>query len=57
MTVQEGPGGIGSKIINTNYPYESGLTAGTTKQEGRDPDLAPAEEETLVLKKEFTGLT
>jgi len=57
MTVQEGAGGIGTKIINRNYPYESGLTAGTTKQEGRDPDLSPAEEETTVLEEEFTGLT
>ena len=57
MTVKEGPGGVGTRIINTNYPYESGLIAGTTRQEGRDPDLAPATDETLVLKEEFEGLT
>lgn len=56
MTVQEGPGGIGTKIINRNYPYESGLIAGTTKQEGRDPDIAPGEEKSTVLKDEYEGL-
>lgn len=57
MTVQVGTGGVGSKIINTNYPYETGLEAGTTSQEGRDPDLSPASEESTVLKDEFVGLT
>lgn len=52
-----GTGGIGEKIIRRDYPNESGLTAGTTKQEGRDPDLSPAEEETTVLDREFVGLT
>lgn len=33
MTVQEGPGTIGSKILNRDYPAVEGLTAGTTKQD------------------------
>lgn len=51
-----GTGGVGSKIIRREYPQESGLEAGTTRQHGRDPDLGPAEE-TTVLKDEFKGLT
>ena len=35
----EGPGGKGTKAINKNYPSTSGLTAGTTKQEGRTMNL------------------
>lgn len=30
--VTVGSGGIGSKFILTEYPYEEGLEAGTTKQ-------------------------
>ena len=52
-----GTGGVGSKIIRREYPYETGLEAGTTKQEGRDPDLSPAEDENTVLKEEYKGLT
>jgi len=33
--VEVGTGGIGSKFIKTKYPVETGLTAGTTTQEGR----------------------
>jgi hypothetical protein len=31
-TVQEGPGTVGTRILDKNYPYEEGLIAGTTKQ-------------------------
>lgn len=37
-TVTEGPGTVGTKIIETGYPYEEGLIAGTTKQTG-NPNL------------------
>lgn len=33
--VSEGPGGIGTRIINKDYPNAEGLTAGTTKQTKR----------------------
>lgn len=51
-----GTGGTGTKILRRNYPIESGLTAGTTKQEGRDPDISPAEDGSTVLCEEFRGL-
>jgi hypothetical protein len=31
-TVKEGPGTVGTRILEKNYPYEEGLIAGTTKQ-------------------------
>ena len=37
-TVSEGPGTIGTRVIDKDYPYEEGLVAGTTKQTG-NPDL------------------
>lgn len=49
-----GTGGVGSKIINRNYPYDSGLVAGTTKQEGRDPALTP--DDSSVLDRDKVGL-
>ncbi len=33
-TISEGPGTIGTKIMNKNYPCVEGLEAGTTKQTG-----------------------
>ena len=39
--VTEGPGSSGTRIINTNYPDEYGLTAGTTKQGPDSPSLEP----------------
>jgi len=54
MTVQEGPGGVKTKIIRHNYPIEEGLTAGTTRQTG-DPFLR-AEEGSIVTEKEKVGL-
>lgn len=34
-------GGIGTKEIATRYPVTTGLTAGTTKTEGRQINLVP----------------
>ncbi len=39
--VSEGPGGAGTRIIARRYPVTSGLTAGTTKTEGRQINLVP----------------
>jgi len=36
----EGPGTIGTRIVNKDYPVTEGLTAGTTKQTG-NPSLEP----------------
>ena len=30
-TVSEGPGTLGTRVLDKNYPYEEGLDAGTTK--------------------------
>ena len=32
MTINIGTGTIGTRFIETDYPYEEGLIAGTTKQ-------------------------
>ncbi len=37
-TVTVGTGTIGTRFINTDWPHEEGLIAGTTKQ-SEDPDL------------------
>ena len=41
-TISEGPGTIGTKIIDNRYPVEEGLEAGSTKQT-RDPILREEE--------------
>lgn len=51
MTVTVGTGGSGTRFINKNYPVTEGLTAGTTKQEGRTSNLV-AEEESLPSMEE-----
>ena len=38
MTVQEGPGSVGTRIVESDYPYIRGLTAGTTKHLVDDVD-------------------
>lgn len=43
MTVQEGPGSKGTKIIATRYPVTTGLIAGTTKTSGRQMNLVATE--------------
>jgi hypothetical protein len=47
-------GSRGTKAINTNFPIESGLTAGTTKQKDRVINLVY--DKTNVYKKEQKGL-
>lgn len=42
---------IGQKELKTDWPHETGLTAGTTKQEGRQSNLV-AEEGSVVRKAE-----
>lgn len=39
----------GEKELRRDWPRTSGLTAGTTKQEGRKPHLEP-EEKSLVMQ-------
>ena len=46
---------IGEKEIQTDWPHESGLIAGTTKQEGRQMNLV-AEEGSLVPQRKKVGL-
>lgn len=38
MTIQEGPGSVGTRIIDKDYPYVRGLEAGTTKHLVDDVD-------------------
>lgn len=52
---QVGTGKSGSRFLKRNYPITTGLTAGTTKQEGRTINLT-AEKESLIIKEEKTGL-
>lgn len=49
-----GTGTSGSKYLNTNWPIDEGLDAGTTKQEGTISNLIP--EKSLVSEKEKVGL-
>jgi hypothetical protein len=51
--VNVGTGTSGTKIINTNYPVEEGLTAGTTKQTDREMNLVP--EKSYVSEREKVG--
>jgi hypothetical protein len=45
----------GEKELKTDWPHESGLTAGTQKQEGRQINLV-AEEGSLVPARKKVGL-
>lgn len=45
----------GRKAIMHRYPAESGLTAETTSQEGRQPFLV-AEQGSIVPKKDLAGI-
>lgn len=49
-----GRGGAGTKIINRNYPVVEGTTLGTTKIQGRKPDLTP--EQSIANKDDFIGV-
>ena len=39
MVVSEGPGTIGTRIVNVDYPITEGIIAGTTKQKTESPSL------------------
>ena len=41
--VSEGPGGIGTRIVDVDYPETEGITAGTTKQKTDSPSLEAEE--------------
>ena len=45
----------GEKELKTDWPHETGLTAGTTKQEGRQSNLIP-EEASLIPEREKVGM-
>ena len=45
--VEVGTGTAGTRFLKSSYPHETGLTAGTTKQEGRTENLV-AEEEVIL---------
>ncbi len=48
----------GSKELRRNWPHETGLIAGTTKQEGRQSTLIPQGllgVKTTVLRKDKVG--
>jgi len=46
---------IGEKELKTDWPITSGLTAGTTKQEGRQSNLV-AEQGSLIPKRKKVGI-
>lgn len=54
MTIQEGPGGKGTKILSNKYPAVEGLTGATTKQT-KDRKLEPTSK-SYLRKIESTGL-
>lgn len=45
----------GTRAVTTKYPYTSGLTAETTKQEGRKPHLK-AQSKSLISGRNKVGL-
>jgi len=53
--VTVGTGGRGTRFINTKWPIEDGLIAGTTTQEGHKQNLIP-EESSLIEEKEKEGI-
>lgn len=59
MTVQEGPGGLRTRIITTDYPFIEGNVLGTTKIEGREIFLVPQGvlgQTTTILQDDRKGL-
>lgn len=57
--VSSGPGTSGTRHIKRKWPHVSGLTAGTTKQEGRKPNLKPEginKVKSTVPKKDKVGI-
>lgn len=53
-TVSSGPATAGEKELKTDWPEDTGLEVGTTKQEGREINLVP--EKSTILCKEKEGL-
>ena len=53
--VEVGTATIGEKEIRTDWPHETGLIAGTTKQEGRKPHLE-VEEADLTDANDWVGM-
>lgn len=53
--VKLGTGTKGTRFVTTDYPNESGLIAGTTKQEGRRSNLVPTKG-SLVPRSKKVGL-
>lgn len=53
--VKVGTGKSKTRFITTKWPIESGLEAGTEKQEGRESNLIP-ERESLILEEDKKGL-
>ena len=52
MTIQVGKKvSIGQKEIKTKYPFQTGLIAGTTKQEGRKINVPPEQGSLVPLRK------
>ena len=45
----------GEKELKTDWPHETGIIAGTTKQEGRKPHLE-AQKGSLVPRRKKVGL-
>lgn len=54
MAIQEGPGTMKERPVQTRWPVTEGLIAGTTRQKGTNLFLTP--QKTLVGKKDKKGL-
>ncbi len=52
--VEVGTGKSGTRFLSKRYPVTSGLTAGTTKQEGRQSNLVP--ETSKLMTKDLKGI-
>lgn len=55
MTISSNSATAGQKEIKTKWPITSGLTAGTTKQKGRQINLK-AKKGSLIPKRKKAGL-
>ena len=53
--VEVGTGSVGTRFIETDWPNEEGLTAGTTKQTGRKMTLVPTHG-SFIPKRKKIGL-
>lgn len=50
--VSSSQGGKGTSVIKTSYPNVQGLTLGTTKLDGRCPNLIPEKSNVPAIEKE-----